>query len=132
MADIVPIFATLVPNLFHHNNVGITYAGTSNFKMEPLRSVPLYSMAMPRSMVIVNEAPFTTTPTHTNYGMRSKPHTPRGIDLVSIHTQMLTKVYTIFVGQPLDPGEGGSGPPRPSRYFGLPMVNQSKPNMFYH
>jgi hypothetical protein len=42
MAIILPIFVILVPNLLHHNNVGITYAGISNFKMESVRSVPLY------------------------------------------------------------------------------------------
>ncbi len=40
------IFIDLAPNLFHHNNVGVTYAGTSNFKVEPVRSIPLYFMAM--------------------------------------------------------------------------------------
>jgi len=38
---------------------------TSNFRMEPVKFVPLYSMVMPHSMVTVIEAPFTTTPTHT-------------------------------------------------------------------
>ncbi len=47
MVDVVPIFVTLAPNLLHHNNVGVTYVGTFNFKMEPIRSVPLYFMAMP-------------------------------------------------------------------------------------
>jgi hypothetical protein len=46
MADIVPISVTLTPNLLHHNNVGISYVGASNFIMEPIRFVPLYSMAM--------------------------------------------------------------------------------------
>jgi hypothetical protein len=42
MANIVPIFVTPTPNLFHHNNVKGTYARTSNFKVEPIRSIPLY------------------------------------------------------------------------------------------
>jgi len=118
--------------LFHHNNVGVTYAGTSNFKVEPLKSILVYYVAMLHSMVIVNETPFTTTSAHTNSGMRSRPHTPRGINLVSIHTKMFTKVDKIFVKQPLDPGEGGLRPLGPLRYFGLLMVNQSKLNMPYH
>jgi hypothetical protein len=32
MVDVAPIFVTHVPNLLHHNNVVVTYAGTSNFK----------------------------------------------------------------------------------------------------
>jgi hypothetical protein len=47
MEDVVPISVTLVPNLLHHNNVGVTYARISNFRMELVKSVPLYSMAMP-------------------------------------------------------------------------------------
>jgi hypothetical protein len=47
MAYVVPIFVAFTPNLFHHNNVGVTYTGTSNFKVEPIRSVPLYFAAMP-------------------------------------------------------------------------------------
>jgi len=50
-ADVVPIYVALAPSLFHHHNVGITYARTSNFKVEPIRFVPLYSMAMSHSMV---------------------------------------------------------------------------------
>jgi len=46
VVDVVPIFVAPTPNLWHHNNVGVTYVGTSNFKMEPIRIVPLYSMAM--------------------------------------------------------------------------------------
>jgi hypothetical protein len=65
MEDVVPIFVALAPNLFHHNNVGVTYVRTSNFRMEAIRFIPLYFMAMPHSMVIVTEAPFTTTLAHT-------------------------------------------------------------------
>jgi hypothetical protein len=46
VADVVPIFITHAPNLLHHNNVGVTYVGTSNFKMEPERSIPLCFVAM--------------------------------------------------------------------------------------
>jgi hypothetical protein len=46
MADIVPISIALASNMLHHNNVGIINARTSNFRMEPIRSVPLYYVAM--------------------------------------------------------------------------------------
>ncbi len=138
MAIVVLIFITLAPNMFHHNNVGVTYVKTSNFKVEPVKSIPLYYVAMLHSMVIVNEVFFLITLAHTNVVMRSKPHTPRGTDLVNMHIKMTKEVDRIFVGQPSYLRGGGSGPPRPSRpprpvgYFGLPMVNQSKPNMPYH
>jgi hypothetical protein len=47
MADVIPIYVTPAPNLLHHNNVGLTYVGTSNFKMKLVRSIPLYYVAMP-------------------------------------------------------------------------------------
>jgi hypothetical protein len=78
MEDVVPIFVDFVPNMLHHNNVGVTYVGTSNFKMEPLSSIPLYFVAMPQSIVIVTEVPFVTTPTHIVVDMKFKPQTPRG------------------------------------------------------
>ncbi len=49
---------------------------------------------------------------------------------------MPKEVDKIFVRQPLDLGGGGSNPPRLPRYFGLPMINPSRPplppNMPYH
>jgi hypothetical protein len=55
---------------------------------------------------------------------------------------MPMEVDRIFAKQPLDPRGGGSDPPRPPRppeplrYFGLPMMNPSRPplppNMPYH
>jgi hypothetical protein len=51
MADVVPIFVVHAPSLFHHNNVGIIYLGTSNLIMEPIRFVPLYFVVMPQSML---------------------------------------------------------------------------------
>jgi hypothetical protein len=36
-------------------------------------------------------------------------------------------VNKVFTSQPLDQGGGGSDPPRPPRYFGLPMVHLGKP-----
>ncbi len=88
--------------------------------------------------LIVIKAPFVITPAHIVVGMRFRPQTPRETKLVSVHTNMPKEVDRIFVGQPSYLRGGGSGPPRPSRpprpvgYFGLPMVNQSKPNMPYH
>jgi hypothetical protein len=46
MANIIPISVALAPNLLQNNNVGITYVGASNFRMEPVRYVPLYFVAM--------------------------------------------------------------------------------------
>ncbi len=131
--DVVPIFVALAPNLFHRNNVEVTYVGTSNFIMEPIRFVPLYFVVMPHSMLIVTEVPFTTTLAHTIVGMRFKPQIPRGANLVSMDTKMPRKVDMIFVGQPSDPIRGKSKPPRtlrplgPLGYFELPMVNPSRP-----
>jgi hypothetical protein len=71
MANIVPISIALAPNMLHHNNVGITYVGASNFRMELIIFVPLYFVAMLQSMVTVTEILFVTTPTHTLVGMRS-------------------------------------------------------------
>jgi hypothetical protein len=65
MPDVVLISIAPIPNLFHHNNVGVTYVRTSNFIMELVRFVPLYFVAMPHSMVIVIEVPLTTTLAHT-------------------------------------------------------------------
>ncbi len=47
MVDVIPISITFAPSLLHHNNVGIIYAKTSNFRMEPIRFVPLYFVTMP-------------------------------------------------------------------------------------
>jgi hypothetical protein len=47
MADIVHVSVAFVPSLLHWNHIGVTYVGTSNFRIELVRSVPFYSMAMP-------------------------------------------------------------------------------------
>jgi hypothetical protein len=96
----VLISIALAPNLFHRNNFGVTYVGTSNFRMELVRFVPLYYVAMPHYIIMFIEIPFTITPTHTITNMRSKPQTPKGIDLVSMHTEMPRKVDRIFAKQP--------------------------------
>ncbi len=61
VANIIPISIVPTPNLLHNNNVGITYVGTSNFRMEPIRFVPFYYVVMPKSIIIIIEAPFITT-----------------------------------------------------------------------
>jgi hypothetical protein len=39
VANVVLISIAPTPNMFHHNNVGVTYARTSNFKVE---QIPLF------------------------------------------------------------------------------------------
>jgi hypothetical protein len=127
VANIVPISAAITLNLLHHNNVGATYARTSNFKVEIIRLIPLYFVAMPHSTVIVIEIPFTIALAHTITSIRSIPQTPRGTNFVNMHTKMPREVDMIFVRQSLDLGGGGLRLLGPSRYFGLPMVNPSRP-----
>jgi hypothetical protein len=73
MADVVHVSIALTPSLLHHNNVGVVYPRTSNLRMEPVKSIPLYFVAMPQSMVIITEAPFVITTIHTIVSMKSKP-----------------------------------------------------------
>jgi hypothetical protein len=40
--------------------------------MELVRSVPLYYVAMPQSIITINELPFVSTPIHNVDGVRSK------------------------------------------------------------
>jgi len=110
--------------------------------MEPIRSIPLYFVAMLQFMVIVTKAPFVITPTHIVVSMRSKPQTLKVTQLVSVHRKMPKKVNKVFARQPLYLGGGRSRPPEPPRplgpssYFGLPMMNPCKPplppNKPYH
>jgi hypothetical protein len=46
VVNVVPISIVHVPSLLHQNHIRITYVGTSNFRMELIRSVPLHFMAM--------------------------------------------------------------------------------------
>jgi hypothetical protein len=121
--------------MLHHNNIGVTYARISNFKIEPIRFVPLYSMAMLKSMITITKAPFVTTPIHNIVGMRFRPQTPRGKELARMHEET-RKVNKIFASQPSNPKGGDLDPPRSPRYFGLPMVNLGMPpltpNRPYH
>jgi hypothetical protein len=65
MADVIHVSVAPTPSLLHHNNVGITYLGTSSLRMEPVRSIPLYYVVTPQSMVIVTKAPFIIALAHT-------------------------------------------------------------------
>jgi len=47
MANIVLIFMAHVQNLLQQNNIRVTYAKISNFRMELVRSMPLYFVALP-------------------------------------------------------------------------------------
>ncbi len=81
-------------------------------------------------MITVTKAPFVSTLVHTVVGIKSKPQTPKGTKFMILHEDMPREVDTIFANWPSDPGGRGSNPPgplEPSRYFGLPMVNPSKP-----
>ncbi len=78
MADVVPISITHVQSLLHQDNIGVTYARTSNFIMELITYVPLYSMAMPQSIIIVIEALFVSTPFNIIVDIKFRPQTPRG------------------------------------------------------
>jgi hypothetical protein len=55
--DVILIFVVLVQSLLQQNNIGVTYARTSNFKMELVIFVPLYFMAMPQFIIIITKAP---------------------------------------------------------------------------
>jgi hypothetical protein len=98
MVNVVPIYVAPTPSLLHHNNDGVNFPRTFNFKMELIRFVPLYLVAMPQSMVIIIEAPFITTPAHNVVSMRFRPQTPRETQLVSVHTKMPKEVDMIFAG----------------------------------
>jgi len=47
VANVVLVFVAHVPSLLHQNHIGVTYVRTSNFRMELVRFVPLYYVAMP-------------------------------------------------------------------------------------
>jgi hypothetical protein len=119
--------------LLHQNNIGVTYVKTLNFRMELVRFMPLYFMAMPRSIIIVLEAPFILAFVHIVDGVKSRPQTPRGTKFVTLHENIPREVNKFFVNQPLDLGRGGSyplGPPKPQgplRHFGLQTMNRSRP-----
>jgi hypothetical protein len=47
MADIIPISIAQLQSLLQQNNIGVTYAKISIFRMELVRSMPLYFVALP-------------------------------------------------------------------------------------
>jgi hypothetical protein len=99
VADVIPISIAHAPSLLHHNNVGVTYVGISNLRMEPIRFIPLYFVAMFLFMIIITEAPFILAPIHTIVGVKSRPQNPRGKKLVSVHEKMPKDVNKVFAGQ---------------------------------
>jgi hypothetical protein len=132
VTNVVLIYVVPTLSLLNHNDIRITYARTSNFKMEPVRYVPLYFVAMPQFIITVVETPFVSAPIHNIVSIRSKPQTPRGTQLVSVHEEMPIKVNKFFVSQPSDVRGGGSnplGPLGPLGYFRLQMVNPNKPRL---
>jgi len=96
MVDVVLVFVVIVPSLLHQNHIGVTYSGTSNFKMELVRFVPLYFIAMPQFIIIIIEPPFVSTPIHIIDGFRSKTQTPRIIEFVNLHENILENVNKIY------------------------------------
>jgi hypothetical protein len=96
MANVIPIFVAPTSSLLHHNDVRVTYPTIFNLRMEPIRSIPLHSMAMPQSMVIITKAPFVTTLVHIAINMRSRPQTPRETQLVSVHIEMPMEVDKLY------------------------------------
>jgi hypothetical protein len=53
VADVIPNSIAHVPSLLHQINYGLTYVRTSNFKMELIRSMPLYFVAMAQFMITI-------------------------------------------------------------------------------
>ncbi len=118
VADVISIFIASLPSLLHQNNVGVTYAKISNFKMELVKSMPIYFVAMPKSIITITEVLFVSALVHIVDGVKSKPQTPRGTKFVNLHKYILRKVNIIFTSQPSDLGGGDSNPqglPRPPR-----------------
>jgi len=48
MEDVVLVYIAPILSLLHQNHIGVSYASTSNFRMELVRFVPLYYVAMPQ------------------------------------------------------------------------------------
>jgi hypothetical protein len=101
-ANVVLISIALVPSLLHQNNIGITYIGTSKFRMELIRFMPLYFVAMPQSIITVIEVSLISTLIHIGDGVRSRPQTPRGTKFVSLHENIPKEVNKVFANHPLD------------------------------
>jgi len=88
VVDVVPIFITHVQSLLDQDNIGVTYARTSNFKMELVTSMPLYFVVMPEFIITIIEVLFISMLVNTIVGIKSKLQTPRGTKVVSLHEDM--------------------------------------------
>jgi len=53
-------------------------------------------VAMLQSMIIVIEAPFELALVHIVIGIRFRPHTPRGIELVNVHEDLPREAKKVF------------------------------------
>jgi hypothetical protein len=96
MADVVFISIALLLSLLHQNHIGVTYVGTSNFRMELVRFVHYTLWQCLR--VIVIELPFVSTPVHIVDGFRSRTQTLIATKIESLHEDILRKVNNFFVG----------------------------------
>jgi hypothetical protein len=76
--DVIPISVAPIQSLLQQNNIGVTYVGTSNFRMELVKSMPLYFMAMPQFIITIIKAPFVSTLVIIASNIISKPHTLKG------------------------------------------------------
>ncbi len=50
-------------------------------------------------MVTFIKAPFVITLTHTIVGIKSRPQTPRGTELINVHTKMPKNMNKVFARQ---------------------------------
>ncbi len=57
--------------------------------MEPIRFVPLYFVAMPKSIITITEPPFVSASIHIVDGVRSKTQTPIVTKFMSLHEDVL-------------------------------------------
>ncbi len=96
MVDIIPISTVPITSLLHQNHIGISYVKISNFRMEPISSMPLYPLAMPQSIIKVIEPPFVSTPIYIVDGVRFRMQTPRTTKFVSLHEDILGEVNKVF------------------------------------
>ncbi len=96
MANVPPISIAPTLSLLHQNNIGVTYAGPSNFGMEPIRFVPLYFVAMLKSIIIVIKTMLVSALIHIVDGVRFKPKTPRGTKCVNLHEDIPREVNKFF------------------------------------
>ncbi len=77
--------------------------------------MPIYFVAMLKSIITITEVLFVSALVHIVDGVRSKPQTPRGTKFVNLHKNIPRKVNIIFINQPWDLGGSDSNPPGPPR-----------------